>query len=239
MKKILETDLYAPIRDYLKSEGYHVQAEVNHCDVIASKGNDLIVVELKRNFSVDLLVQATDRQSITDSVYVALPASPGASRKKHWRKKIRLLRQLELGLIVVNFKSKGPEVAIICHPLPFQRQKLKRKKRAVLSEISNRTGNYNQGGSTRRKIVTAYRENVIHIACCLEKFGPLKSQQLRAMETGPKTLSILSSNFYKWFQRIERGVYDLTELGKSELNDYPDLAEKYRKKLDLKTSQPA
>ena len=208
---------------------------MNHCDITAVKGDDLIVIELKRRLGVDLLVQATDRQSITDSVYVALPGPLKSNSRSQWRQRIRLLRRLELGLIVVTFKKTGPAVEVICHPQPYQRRRLARRKRAVLEEINNRSGSFNQGGSVNRKLVTAYRENAIQIACCLEGLGPLSPKRLRSLGTGPKTQSILSNNHYKWFQRVDRGVYDLTALGKKDLDSYPELVQRFRKDLDNQT----
>lgn len=227
-----ETDLYKPIHDYLVKLGYTVQAEVNHCDIIARKGDDLIVIELKTRFGLDLLIQAAQRQSITESVYVALPGPIEMGKKSRWPQKKRLLRQLELGLILVHVSVGDPWVEIAFHPLPYHRRKIKKKKRAVLKEMSQRTGSYNQGGSTRKKLVTAYRENAIFIACCLAKFGTMTPVQLRALKTGPKTLSILSSDFYGWFQRVERGVYALSAQGKIDLKAYPELKQRYSGQLE-------
>ncbi len=227
-----ETDLYKPIHDYQVKLGYEVQAEVNHCDIIARKGDDLIIIELKTRFGLDLLIQAAERQSITDSVYVALPGPMKLGKRSGWPQKKRLLRRLELGLILVHVTVDDPWVEIAFHPLPYHRRKIKKKKRAVLNEMSQRTGSYNQGGSTRRKLVTAYRENAIFIACCLDKFGTMTPAQLRAMNTGPKTLSILSSNFYDWFQRVERGVYALSAQGKIDLKGYPELKQRYSGQLE-------
>ena len=56
--KLLETDLYEPIRDYLVAQGYTVRGEVHDCDVTATKGEELIVVELKLRFNMELLYQA-------------------------------------------------------------------------------------------------------------------------------------------------------------------------------------
>jgi hypothetical protein len=228
---VKETDLYQPIHDYLVKQGYAVQAEVNHCDIIASKSDDLIVIELKTRFGLDLLMQATQRQSITDSVYVAIPGPIKMSKRSRWPQKKRLLRQLELGLILVHLNLDEPWVEVAFHPLPYQRRKLKRKKRAVLNEMSLRSGSYNKGGSTKKKLVTAYRENALFIACCLDKFGALTPAQLRAMNTGPKTGSVLSSNFYDWFQRVERGVYALSAQGKTDLKNYPELRKRFSRQL--------
>ena len=70
---MLETDLYPPIKTYLELNGYQVNAEVKDCDIVASKENDIIVVELKTSINLTLLAQAVLRQSISDSVYIAVP----------------------------------------------------------------------------------------------------------------------------------------------------------------------
>jgi hypothetical protein len=226
-----ETELYQPIRDYLVRHGYTVRAEVEHCDVTATKGETLVIVELKRRMSPDLLIQATDRQRITDGVYVALPGPPELGRRSRWRGVMRLLRRLELGLLTVSFGKGASRVDVVFHPLPYQRQKQRRRQRAVLREMSARSDNRNEGGSSGRRLITAYREQAIHIACALDRFGPLAPRQLRALGTGGKTLSILSNNYYGWFTRIDRGVYALTAGGVASLSDYPDLAAQYRKAL--------
>jgi hypothetical protein len=230
-QNLLETDLFEPIRDYLEAQGCTVHAEVKGCDITAQKDDDLIVVELKRHFSIDLLIQATERMRISDSVYVAIPAPARMGRKSRWPGIKRVLRQLELGLIIVFLDGPSPGVEVVFHPTPYQRQKRKRARRAVIEEMANRSGNYNRGGSTGKQLITAYRENAIHIACCLDKFGPMQPRQLRAMDTGPKTLTILSSNFYGWFQRVERGVYTITAKGRSALDDHPQLVAQYRAQI--------
>ena len=95
-----------------------------------------------------------------------------------------------------------------------------------------RSGNRNRGGSTGRKLVTAYRETAIHIACCLERYGSLTPQQLRALGTGSKTTSILYKDVYGWFERVTRGVYALSPRGRAALEGYPDLAAEYGEMLD-------
>ena len=228
MARITEADLYEPIREYLTSLGYEVQGEVKRCDVAARKGDDLILIELKRNFSTRLLMQAIDRQRISGSVYVALPGPYEGGRRSRWNGIAKLLRRLELGLIVVTLTADPPRVEVVFHPLPYQRQTRKRRKRAILNEMSQRSGDYNTGGVTRTKVVTAYRENAIHIACCLEELGPSSPAALRALGTGPKTTRILSSNFYRWFRRVDRGVYELTPAGRDGLGAYADVAATYR-----------
>jgi hypothetical protein len=45
-------------------------------------------------------------------------------------------------------------------------------------------------------------------------------------------LSILSSNFYDWFQRVERGVYALSAQAKIDLKGYPELKQRYSRQLE-------
>lgn len=228
-----ETDLYAPVHDYLVAQGYTVRSEVKGCDITATKDDELIVIELKTSFSVSLLLQATERQRFADSVYVALPRpASGREARSHWRRVEHLLRRLELGLIFVSFPGGMPWVEVAFHPAPFEPRSRPRRRRAVLREAAARSGEYNQGGSSsKRRILTAYRENVLLVACCLSKFGPLSPAQIVALGGGPKAQGILSHNNYGWFERIERGVYGLTDKGRTALLEYPELVAHFQRQL--------
>jgi len=231
-RALAETDLYQPIHDYLVAQGYTVRGEVRNCDITAVKGDDVIVVEMKRAFGIPLLMQATQRQRITDSVYVALPRE-AMHRGVGWQGTRHLLRRLELGLMLVSLKRAGggPSVEVVFHPLPFERKKRRHLKRAVIREAEGRSADLNVGGSRRRKIVTAYRENAIRIACCLDACGPSSPRQLRALGTGPRTLPILASDVYGWFERIARGVYALRPGARAELAQYPELVKRLREEV--------
>ena len=68
-----ETDLYIFVKEYLEARGYTVKSEVEGCDVVAVKENEpVVIVELKLTFSIDLVLQGIQRQSITDDVYLAV-----------------------------------------------------------------------------------------------------------------------------------------------------------------------
>lgn len=227
---IREIDLFGPVRDYLVAQGYSVQAEVKGCDVTATRDGELVAIELKRGFSVKLLLQATQRQRAADSVYVAIPR-PATGDRSHWRGVRHLLRRLELGLIFVTLDADPPAVEVVFHPLPFERKRNTRGRRAILREMAGRSGEYNTGGSTRRAIVTAYRERAILIACCLEQHGPLAPRSLRALGCDVKAQPILSSNYYGWFERIEKGIYSLTPKGAAALEEYADAAARCRERM--------
>lgn len=235
-RKIAETELFEPVKKLLEAGGYLVHSEVKDCDIVAQKDEILLVVELKSSFNATLLIQAAKRQRTAELVYIAIPMIKEGTFSKHWKDICHLVRRLELGMIAVTFLKSGTRADVIFDPAPFDRKQsraLCRKKRtAILEEIDGRHGNYNVGGSTRQKIMTAYRENAIHILCCLQKFGQLTIKQLKEFDTGSKTGTILRMNYYGWFERVNKGVYKATPVGIDSLKDYPDLAAYYMEKLD-------
>ncbi|MDF2858517.1 MAG: hypothetical protein K0Q87_4368 [Neobacillus sp.] len=220
-KKLLEVDLYKPIQTFFSREGYEVYGEVKDCDLVAVKDEELVVVELKLTLSVDLLIQAAKRQRITDQVYIAIPKPKQRLRSKAWTDKCHLVRRLELGLIIVSFSGGRAKSEVVFHPTPFNRKKncgqSKLKRKAIMNEITGRSADFNVG-------------NCIQIACFLEREGPLSPKLLKNMGTGDKTSSILTKNYYGWFERIKRGTYALTEKGRHEINDSPELVKYYQEK---------
>ncbi len=232
---MLETDLYQPVHDYLVRQGYTVHSEVKNCDITAMKGEELIVVELKTSFNLKLLAQGAKRQRIADSVYVAIPIPRGGKRSAGWSDMCLLLRRMELGLILVTPDKANPGVEIVFHPNTFDRLKsantAKKQRRHIIREVEARYGDYNMGGSTKRKLMTAYRENSVFIACCFLRYGRLSPAQLKKLGTGAKTPSILSKNFYGWFERVSKGIYSLNPQAEEFLQGYPELVSHYMERL--------
>jgi hypothetical protein len=148
-----------------------------------------------------------------------------------WRRANRgvlhLLRRLELGLLFVSLGSDRDPVEVVLQPLPLARRRKAAARRAVLEEVGQRSADYNTAGSTRRKIMTAYREQAIRIACLLSVHGTLSPKDLRALGTGPKTQAILYDNVYGWFQRVGAGTYRLAAHGARDIDTYPELKRRY------------
>ncbi|MDA3885448.1 MAG: DUF2161 family putative PD-(D/E)XK-type phosphodiesterase, partial [Candidatus Delongbacteria bacterium] len=178
-----ETDLYYPIHHYLVDNGYTVNSEVQHTDIIAQKDDEIIAIELKKSFNATLLIQAVQRQKFADSVYIAIVKPTKRSQTRNWKGMCHLLKRLEIGLILVSFLKTKARIDILFHPTDREFRKSTKKRMSIIREIDNRSGSYNIGGTTRKKIITAYRENAIFIAVCLNKFGELSPKKLRDLGT--------------------------------------------------------
>jgi hypothetical protein len=229
MKGLKEVDLYPPVAEFLIARGYTLRSEVEGSDVVALQGDELVIVELKLNFSIDLLLQATERQKSADTVYVAIVRPASGMHGSRWRRIVHLVRRLELGLILVSFSTPRPLVEIAVHPESFSPKRSHQKRRAIIREARGRSDDFNAGGAVRRKLVTAYRENAIQIAYYLKLNGPLSRQELVDRGCGTRTKAILSHNVYGWFMRVSRGVYSLSERGQEELREYSNVTALFEK----------
>ena len=90
-----ETDLFNPIQEHFQNLGYQVAAEVKHCDVVALKDEELLIIELKTSLNMTLITQAVKRQSISHQVYVAIPEPK--KRTRRFREQMTVLKRLGLG----------------------------------------------------------------------------------------------------------------------------------------------
>lgn len=227
-----EMDLYIPVQTYFEKLGYKVQAEVNDCDVVAYKGDSITIIELKLNLNITLLMQAAKRQKITPDVYIAIIRPKTSLRRRRWRDLVHLVRRLELGLILVSFEGKKPSLQVVHEPGFFDRKRSvnqsKKVRKKLIHEVENRRSNHNIGGSNNLLMMTAYKEMAIQIAYYLDHLGPMSAKQLQKLSTGDKTYSILYNNYYKWFERVDRGIYGLTEKGRKDYQTFPEVIKLYK-----------
>ncbi len=214
-----EVELYDPVKAFLEHQGFAVKGEVNGCDLVAVRAEQTVVVELKAAFNLALVFQGIDRQRVTDAVYLAVEAP--RRREARWRDVEHLCRRLGLGLITVQFGRSGPVVEVVREPEAVPPRKDSRRVKALALEFQRRSGDFNVGGSTRRPLVTAYREEALRIAECLQQAaGPAKVKAVRAATGVVKAATILQDNHYGWFERISLGVYRLTPAGSEGLAAY-------------------
>ncbi len=214
-----ETDLYPPLKSFLEGQGYAVKGEIGRCDVVAVRGDeDPVIIEMKIRFSLELVFQAVERLSMTDKVYVAIEhgkKSLWARRSKHV---LRLCRSLGIGLLTVHLDRGLVEPRL--DPGPYQRQPNKKRRERLLREFVRRVGDPMAGGSTKKPVMTAYRQDALRCAKVLGRDGPVKLRDLRAASGVGRAASILQRDVYGWFDRVERGVYALTPAGRQALERF-------------------
>lgn len=225
-----EKDMYEPLRDHLIHQGFAVFAEARTCDLAAKRDDKIIVVEMKRHLSFDLLEQAVERQSFADAVYVAIPKPEGFKNDKAFRSKERVLSRLGLGLLLVSVIHGVAFVEEALSPAEDNGARKNKRKRSALSrELDGRSMDLNIGGSRGVPLVTAYRETSLFLAFLIERYGPSSAKQLRAHGADPKkTGPALRSNFYRWFDRNEDATYSLSTSGVDALRQYEPLVGVFR-----------
>ena len=183
-----------------------------------SKGdNEPIIIELKTGFSLTLFHQAINRQSMSDNVYVAVPRKSGKAALTALRRNKMLCRRLRLGLLTVKLPE--GHVVMHCEPKPFTPRKIKAKKTKLLSEFDKRHGDPNKGGMTSSGHMTSYRQGALRCAKVLHDEGACKASYVAKMAGFEKARNLMADNHYGWFEKIDRGVYGLTPLGATALDD--------------------
>jgi len=206
--KIKETDLYPPVKAHFEALGYEVKAEVKDADVVAIKGDELMVIELKTGFTLQLLQQAIARQALTDHVYVAVPRWKGKAAWKMFKGNIGLCKRLGLGVISVNLAER--EVQVHHEPRAFVPRKSKIKTAKLMGEFEKREGDPNLGGMKAGGRVTAYRQDAEKCRAYLAEHGPCKGADVAKATGVAKATTLMRNNHYGWFEAHGAGVYGIT-----------------------------
>lgn len=212
-----ETELYLPIKIYLENLGYQVKGEIKNCDIVAKKGDSLVIIELKLTLNITLLLQAVDRFSLAETVYIAIPKQCAVYKKQNKLIK-KLVKRLGLGLIVVDIQKTQQYVEVINDPQDYSPRINKRKQAGLLKEFNLRLGDPMTGGSSKTKAgLTAYRQRSIRIAEYLSHQSCAKGADINKAIDEPQATIFLNKNYYQWFDNVQRGIYQLSEKGQQEL----------------------
>jgi hypothetical protein len=231
-----ETELYKPIKAYFEAQGYEVKSEIMHCDLIAihPDSGETVIVEMKKTFNLALLLQGVDRLRLNAHVILAVERNrkKSGAHNQRFGDLAELCRMLGIGLMTVTFyKTKSPVVELLCQPgdPPVRGQRRIRQTR-LLNEFRERSGDYNTGGSSGRKLVTAYREKALRIAWALSQYGELPPRKAAVLADVPRAGHILQKDYYGWFERAGRGIYRLRKNGADALAHYADVIAGWRDK---------
>ena len=218
VRTILETSLYRPVKVFLEGLGFVVKGEVGGCDLVALKGDDLPVVvicELKLTFNLELTLQGVDRATASDEVWLAARLSSRGKGRESDARFRNLCRRLGFGLLGI---LPNGEVEVLVSPTAPMPRKNPRRQSRLVEEHQRRRGDPAEGGGSRTPTMTAYRQRALACAAALAQ-GPRRPRDLKA--SIPDAYNILHGNVYGWFVAVERGVYSLTETGRSALLRWP------------------
>jgi hypothetical protein len=218
MRSLMETSLYLPVKSFLEQAGYCVKGEIAGCDLVGLSAVDpsvVVICELKLSFNLELILQAVDRAAISDEVWIAAKISAKGKGREADKRYRDLCRRLGIGMLGVS--AAGEVSVIVASVSPMPRANPKRRSR-LTREHQKRRGDPALGGSTRTPIMTAYRQQSLDCAAILAS-GPSRVRDLRA--GAPDAGKLLLSNVYGWFERLERGVYGLTDAGHEALKRWP------------------
>jgi len=219
-----ETDLYPPVKAFLEAQGYMVKSEVEGCDVVAVRGEEPpVIVELKAVFSLALVFQGIARQRVADNVYLAVPPFPRRTGRRN--DALALCRRLGLGLLAVRLEP-APFVEALLDPAAYRPRPRRDGLGRLLREFQRRVGDPNQGGSSRRGIMTAYRQDALRCASYLSVNGPTKAAIVAGAVGVARAGIMMRVDHYGWFERppgTPRGVYGLTPRGRAALVEYADV----------------
>ncbi|MBB3458926.1 hypothetical protein FHT86_007255 [Rhizobium sp. BK313] len=210
----METALYLPIKNFLEAAGYAVKGEIGSCDVVGLSGDEptvVVICELKLTFNLELVLQAVDRATASDEVWIAARVSAKGKGREGDRRFRDLCRRLGFGMLAVS--DSGTVDVIVSPVAPMPRKNIRRRLRLV-EEHRRRKGDPALGGSTRAPIMTAYRQQALACAVAIQN-GQQRPKDIRA--NAPEAAKILRHNVYGWFERVDRGIYALTELGSEAL----------------------
>ncbi|MEM8812556.1 MAG: DUF2161 family putative PD-(D/E)XK-type phosphodiesterase [Pseudomonadota bacterium] len=215
-----ETALYPPIKALLERQGYFVKGEVGAADVVARRGEEPpLIIELKAGFALALFHQAVARQAMTETVYIAVPHGSGRSFRSTLGDNVKLCRRLGLGLMTVRLQS--GQVEVHCDPAPYKPRIVKRRLVRLLREFDRRVGDPTKGG-TRGVVITAYRQDALRCVHHLKHSGPERAAKVAAATGVSRARTIMADDHYGWFERVERGVYGITEAGARAAHTYDD-----------------
>ncbi len=210
----METSLYLPVKHFLEQFGYTVKGEVGHCDVVGLRDGDpavVVIAELKMAFNLELVLQGVDRATIGDEVWLAAQLSARGKGRENDPRYRSLCRRLGFGLLGVS--TCGRVDILVAPTAPMPRKDSRRRSRLV-EEHKRRQGDPVAGGGTRKPVMTAYRQQALACAAAMAS-SPQRPRDLKG--SVPDVQKILRRNVYGWFERSERGVYALTDVGRTAL----------------------
>ena len=135
-----ETNLYMPVKAFLNTLGFEAKGEICGCDIVALDNGEpvaVIICELKLSFTLELILQAVDRASACDEIWIAVQSKNNRRGRENDPRAKKLCRYLGFGLLKV-FPSN--EVEIVVKPQPWKPRRDTKLRSRILTEYNKRQG---------------------------------------------------------------------------------------------------
>ena len=130
---------------------------------------------------------------------------------------------LGIGLITIDPLRKSGGVKTLLDPGEYKPRISKHRQVRLLGEFEKRVGDPNLSGSSSKKgIVTAYRQRAQKVALFLDKQGATKASEVAHHTEDANARDILYRDFYGWFDKVSRGIYELSPRGKRKITFFND-----------------
>ena len=115
---------------------------------------------------------------------------------------------------------RGQSVEALADPAPYRPRRADKRKASLLREFASRKGDPNCGGSSRRPLMTAYRQDALRCARVIGQQGPAKVGDIRKAAQVERAGGVLLNDVYGWFERRGRGLYGLSAKGTAALAEF-------------------
>lgn len=241
LSRFQESDMAPAVVSYLTSLGYDVRSELMDTDIIGIHEQDIplaqsahdtflatkrwpttalrsIGVELKRQFSVDVIAQAARAKRRFGAGAIVVP-EPVTTKGRINTKSVDKAKEIcaALGVSLLFYCKDGTLRVVHECAIPSSATF---STKSFVREFLGRSKDINVGGTTGIKRMTAYAEATCKIVSFLHQAGVAHIRSIADATGEPKTASILSKNHKKLFTFVScngkrNGYYCLTSAGRA------------------------
>jgi hypothetical protein len=138
------------------------------------------------------VLQAVDRTSACNEIWLAVDASKRGRRREKDARVKKLCRFLGFGLLTVIAEG---VVEVVAEPAPWKPRRDAKQRSRIVEEHRRRKGDPVIGGSTRVPQMTAYRQQALVVPHALAG-TPSRHRDLRI--SAPDAAKIVQGNVYGW-----------------------------------------
>ncbi len=210
----------------LEGQGYVVKGEIGAADVVAVRGERRrrSLSSSRSGFPFPCSIRRSPAKPSPTQSISPCRAGQGAC----FPKRLRTTKRCAAAWVSVSITVRMEDGFVETHadPEPYRPRQSKVRKGRLLREFARRVGDPNNGGATRRGLVTAYRQDALQCLRVLMREGPLKASLVAKLSGVARARPIMADDHYGWFERVSTGIYGLTPKGVGAVAEYAGEIEK-------------